>query len=211
MELNFAIFDTGNAISLLALLVAAVSLALNLSDRWRRRMNFRIADARAYTMNIDMVDSHVLFCFRLINVSSRPLSLDNVHVRLRGGASLPVLSAIECARLQQLVSPIPQTNKLLVGLATTLPASVPAHGAVQIDALFCLKHRQHISDLAAFRCSPSSKPCIRSRIASRFLKGDHASLDLVLSAHGRTRVWRFDRDSIAFFDPEDIDGALSIQ
>lgn len=211
MKFNFSIFDTGNAISLLALLVAAVSLFLNLSDRWQRRMNFRIADARAYTMNIDMVDSHVLLCFRLINVSSRPLSLDNLHIRLRGDVSLPVLSAIEYARLQQLVPPIPQANKLLVGLATTLPISVPAHGAVQIDALFCLKHIQHISDLAAFRYSPSSKPCIRYRIASRFLKEDHAFLDLVLSAHGRTRVCRFDRGSIAFFDPEDIDDALSIQ
>ena len=211
MELKFDVFDTGNLIALLALTVATISLCLNISDRIQRHMSFRIADVRAYTMRIDTVDSHLLLSFCLLNASSRPLYLNNAHIHLKGYVSLPHLTAIECARLKQLIEPSAQANRIVADHATSLPVAVPAHGAAQISILFCLKHRQHSADLHAFRCLPPSRLYTLSRIASRFRGEPLASFDLVLSAHGRKRVFRFCPGSIAFSDASDIDDGLTTQ
>lgn len=211
MEFNIEVFDTGNLIASLALLVAIISLFLNISDRAHRRTKYRIADARAYIMCTGTVDSHVALSFQLLNDSSRPLSLDSLHICLAGGVSLPALTAIECARLKQLLQPADQKNRILVEHATPLPVSVPAHGVVQIDTLVCLKRRQHSIDLLAFRSLKPSRLYTLSRIVHRFLKDDLASFDLVLSVHGRTSVYRFCPGSISISEAESIDDDLTIQ
>lgn len=204
MTFEFKVFDTSNLIATIALIVASISLALNLSDRFQRRTNFRISDTCIYMMCIGDTYSHALLSFRLANVSSRPLALETVCLRLNKSDVLLPTTSIELNRVRRGIRPEAQTSRDLVALATALPIVVPAHGALQIDVLYTLKPKRLITDLLSILQSLPNKPCIRGCIHSLFSKEDCASLDFVLSVRGNSFSRGLFRDTFRVFEASDI-------
>ena len=207
MKFVFDVFDTENLIASFALAVASISLILNLSDRIQRRTKFCIENIRVYTMSIGRTDSHILLSFSLRNASSRPLSLERLYIRLNKSDAIPCLSQVECVRTLQGIHPANQTDRFLAASSMSLPVVVPAHAAVQTETLFCLKPPQRSVDLLEFRLSEPSRPCSLFQTFLRHSKASCASLDLILSVHGRSFHRSVERGMVDFVDSADIDDA----